>query len=144
MHGVERNRELRNSGAQRSAAVRNLPLVVPNEAELEQPAEVFLQGKNLPKSPLDGESLTRCNVRAAFLPVDFPIGDQVCGGRLVLGDVERGAARDVVAPVSGTYVVGSSRRESARRSTESVSDVDVSSLQMPTQIQRLDIHIGET
>src|SRR5271156_853544 len=135
MHGVERNRELRNSGAQRSAAVRNLPLVVPNEAELEEPAEVFLQRKNLSKSPLNGECLTRCNVRAAFLPVDFPVGGQVCGGCLVLGDVERRAARYIVAPISGPYIVGSSRCESARRSGEGVSDVDVSSLQVPTQVQ---------
>src|SRR5271155_3005599 len=144
MHGIEWNRELRNSWTQGSAAVRNLPLVVPNEAELEQPAEVFLQGKNLPKSPLNGESLTRCNVRAAFLPVDFPVSGQVRGGSLVLGDVESRAARYVVAPVAGTYIVGRSRCESAGRSCESVSDVEVRSLQVPTKVKRLDVHVGKT
>src|ERR1700693_3427840 len=132
------------SGPQRAPAVRNLPLVVPNEAELEQPAKVFLQRKNLPKSPLHRESLTRCNVRAALLPVDFPVSGQVRGGRLVLGDVERGTARYVVAPISRPYVVGRSLCESARRGSESVSDVDVSSLQVPTEVQRLHVHIGKT
>ena len=57
MHGVERNRALSGIGVpptvQGSAAVRNLPLVVPDETELEQPADVFFQRKHLPKSPLD-------------------------------------------------------------------------------------------
>jgi hypothetical protein len=37
--------------------MRNLPLVIPNHAELERSAHVFLQGKNLPKSPLHCERL---------------------------------------------------------------------------------------
>jgi hypothetical protein len=94
--------------------MRNLPLVVPNEAKLEQPAHVFLQGKNLSKSPHDGERLTRCYVGATLLPVDFPISGQVRAGSLVLGDVERGATRYIVTPISGTYVVAGSLSESAR------------------------------
>src|SRR5271156_3622106 len=124
--------------------MRNLPLVVPNKSELEQSAEILLQGKNLPKSPLDSERLTRRYICAALLPVDFPVGGQICGGRLVFGDVERSATRYVVAPVAGTYVVAGSLRESARRGGECVSDVDINSLQVPTEIQWLDKHIGKT
>src|SRR5258707_15847156 len=103
--------------------MRNLPLVIPNQSKLEQPAHVFLQRKNLPKSPLHGEGLTRCYVGATLLPVDFPVSGQVCAGSLVLGYVERCAARYIVTPISGTYIVAGSLSESPRRSGERVSGV---------------------
>src|ERR1035437_9323557 len=80
--------------------MRNLPLVIPNQAELEQSAHVFLQGKNLPKSPFHSERLTGRDVGATLLPVDFPVGSQVCAGSLVFGDVERCATRYIVTPIS--------------------------------------------
>src|SRR5271165_6547891 len=124
--------------------MRNLPLVVPNKPELGQHAHVFLQWKYLPKSPLHGARLTRCYVGATLLPVDFPVSGQVCGGSLVLGDVEGGATGNVVAPISGTYVIAGSRGEAPGGSHESVPRVEIHPLsKVPAEIQRLDVHVGK-
>ena len=148
MHGIERNRALRDGhtgNGQRSAAMRNLPLVVPNKAQLERPAHVLLQGKYLAQSPFIREGLTRCYVGATLFPVNFPGGRQVSGSSLVLGDIDRGATRYSVAPIPSAHVVAASLSESARGSEESVSSVEVDTLsKVPTHVQWLEIRVGKT
>src|SRR5258708_5727278 len=108
-----------------SVVVGNLPLVIPNQTELGQHAHIFPQGKNLPEPPLDGEGLTRCFVGATLFPVDFPGGGKVCAGALILGDVERGATRYSVTPISRTNVVACSRSESAGGGGEFISGLHI-------------------
>src|SRR5882724_894576 len=115
MNGVERDPARWKTGANCSAVARYLPLVISNQAELEKSAEVFLQGQYLPKTPLHREGLTRRQVRAGLLAVAFPVGEQVCAGSLVLGDVERSAGCQVVAPISRADVIARSWNESACR-----------------------------
>jgi hypothetical protein len=50
---------------------RDLPLVVADDAELEQLAEVLFQRKYLSQTPLIRESLTRCYVDSSLLPMDL-------------------------------------------------------------------------
>ncbi len=142
----DQSRRHRNSSNQNRAAIcSHLKLVVPDHTHLQQLAEIFFQGKYLPKSPLISEGLTWCLVRASLLPVDLPSGGQVCGGSLVLGYVERGATCYEVTLISGTDVVACSRSESTGRSHESVSGIEVHSLpKVPTQVQGLDVHVGKT
>src|SRR6201987_879941 len=91
----------------------NLPLVISNQSELGQLAQIFLQRENLANAPLLSEGLAgryfaelpRYRTRDCFLAVDFPVGGEVCGGPLILGDVKRGARRDVVTPIPGTHIV---------------------------------------
>ena len=144
MNGVERNPARRKTGAYRSAVARDLPLVISNQAELEKSAEIFFQGEDLAKAPLHGEGLTRRQVRAGLLAVAFPVGEQVCAGSLVLGDVERSAGCQVVAPISRADVIARSWNESACRSDEGVPYIDVSAFQVPAQIDWLDPGIAET
>jgi hypothetical protein len=68
------------------AVTRNLPLVVSHQSELEQFAEILLQGKDLPKPPLVREYLARCffaklagrRAGCPSLPVGLPVGRKVC------------------------------------------------------------------
>ena len=111
----------------------------------QQLAHVFLQGKNLSKSPLIGESLAGRFIGAFLFPMNFPGGRQVCGGCLVLGYVKRGAAGYEVPPIPGAHVVACTGCVSAGGGDKSVSGVEVYSLpKVPTQIQWLDIGVGKT
>jgi hypothetical protein len=85
MDRVIRNRARSERNASNNdcpAVTRNLPLVGPHQSELEQFAEILLQGKDLPNSPLVRECLTRCffaklasrRAGCLSLPVDLPIG----------------------------------------------------------------------
>ena len=95
----------------------------------------FFRGRTCPIPHSIGEGLSRRYVGATLLAVDFPVGGEVCGGCVILGDVKRGAARYIVTPISGTHVVAGSRSESARGSGESVSGVEVHSLaEVPTDV----------
>ena len=155
MNGIER-KPARGEGNPRyqviPAVIRDLPLVIPDQAHLGQPAEIFLQRKNLPKSPFHGEGLAGRYVAELSgrhaggfsLPVDFPVGKQVCAGPFVFRDVESRARRYVVPPVSGPYIVARARSVSACGSREAVSGIEVSSLEVPTQIHWLDVSIGKT
>ena len=106
----------------------------------------FFRGSTCPSPHSIGEGLTRRDVRCRFFARGFPTSvARFAGCSLVLGDVERGAARYIISPVSGTHVVGSSRCEAARGSSESVSRVKIDSLaKVPTDVQRLDVHIGKS
>ena len=48
----------------RAAICGYLPLIVTNNAKLQQSAEIFLQRKNLPEAPFVGEGLPRSLARA--------------------------------------------------------------------------------
>ena len=85
MDGVVRNRVRINRDAGNNygpAVIRELELVISNQSELEQSAEILLQGKDLPKSSLISECLTgrffaepaRRRTRGFSLPVDLPLG----------------------------------------------------------------------
>ncbi len=116
----------------RAAISRDLPLVISNHTQLEQPAEIFLQGNNLPEAPLIGEGFTRRHLGAVLLPVEFPIRGQVQTGSLVLRQVQRGSTQEMVTPVSGTDVIAGSRENFPRGCHEGIAKVSVGSLQTPT------------
>jgi hypothetical protein len=64
---------------------------------------------------------------------------------VVLGDVERGARRDVVAPISGTHVVARPSRVTASWGGKGVSNVEVNSFRkVPANVYRLNNGIGQT
>jgi hypothetical protein len=68
----------------------DLPLVVADDAELQQLAEILFQWKNLANSPFVGEGLPRCLVGvigALPLSVSLPVREQVQAGSFTLGNV---------------------------------------------------------
>src|SRR5260370_39791380 len=85
-----------------------LPLVVTNNAELQEFAEIFFQRKNLPNSPFVGEDLPRRLVGvvcALPLSVYLPVREQVHTGPFVLGETEGASCLQMVSKVSHAAVI---------------------------------------
>ena len=97
---------------------RDLPLVVSHSANLQQLREVLLQRQDLADAPFVAERLPRRNVGAVFVAVDLPVRKQVGAGSLVLGEVDGGTGREMVAKIAVSDVIAGSRREAAGRSAK--------------------------
>jgi hypothetical protein len=107
-------------------------LVVPNETQLKQSAEIFLQGENLPEPPLICKSLSGRYVGSGLRPVGLPVGEQICTGSFVFGDVKRGACGYIVAPVPGSHVIARPRNVSTGGGHKSIAGIEVGAAEVPS------------
>src|ERR1700684_4680558 len=90
-------------GRSQTAIGTNLPLIIPNQSQLQQPTEIFLQWKNLSKAPLDRKSLSRSgrgSPGGRLTSVKLPIGEKIGACPLVLCQVKGSTCCEVIAPIS--------------------------------------------
>ena len=98
----------RAGNGNRAGALRYLPLVIADNTKLQQLGHVFAQWQYLPEAPFVGEGLSGCfkrTVGALSRPVDLPIGEDVCAGAFVFGQVNRGAHDHVITEITGARIV---------------------------------------
>src|SRR5271165_2425392 len=120
-----------------AAVSGNLPLVVADEANLQELSEILFDGKNLANPPFVGEGLPGGFVGSLFRLVNFPVGEQVCTSSSVLRDVIGGAGLKMVAKVACSDVVGSARRVTAGGNHKAVGHHKVIALPVPADGERL-------
>ncbi len=122
-----------------------LPLVVADQAKLQELAEILFQRENLPEAPLHGEGLPRCLLGVVgALPgsVNLPVRKQVRAGPFVLGDVVSNSIYQVIAEITCPDVIRGAGIITPCRKPSLLRYLEVRSLQMPAQSEGLNKGIG--
>ena len=106
-----------------AGVVCNLPLVIADEPDLHNLAQLLIERQHLTESPLNGKSLAGRYIGAGLLAVSFPIDEYVGAGALILADVEGCAGDQIVTPVTGAHIVPRPESIATCRSYEGVARV---------------------